>query len=141
MSDYFTGKYMRENVRVIIFLCMRRTQSNKHLHSLISDINISLFLCFFVWKNTLFRKNIDFFVVNKKKKKMCACFTFFSYLHTNKICHYSITMWKWLKKIKVRPLNTIVSFQSEPYWLSHPTTTPPPLNPSSRKKVWILEIQ
>jgi hypothetical protein len=32
---------------------------------------------------------------------MCACFTFFSYLHTKKVCHYSITMWTWLKKIKV----------------------------------------
>jgi hypothetical protein len=129
MSDYFTGKYMRENVRVIIFLCMRRTQSNKHLHSLISDINISLFLCFFVWKNTLFRKNIDFFVVNKKKKKMCACFTFFSYLHTKKNMSLQYNYVKMAKENKsssikyncifsVRTLLTIPSH-------NHPTPTQP----------------
>jgi acetone carboxylase gamma subunit len=75
---------MRENVRVIIFLSMRRTQSNKHLHTLIYDINISLFLCFFVWKKYLIPQKYRLFVVNKKKKEMCACSTFFSYSHTKK---------------------------------------------------------
>ena len=133
---------MRENVRVIIFLSMRRTQSNKHLHTLIYDINISLFLCFFVWKKYLIPQKYRLFVVNKKKKEMCACFTFFSYLHTKKVCHYSITMWTWLKKIKVSSIKYKCIFS-----VRNPTDYPIPQPPHPHsthpqaKKVWILEIQ